>query len=335
MKIDDNFYMKLAIDEAWKYQFLTYPNPAVGCVIVKNGKLIAIEAHKEAGMPHAEVNALKAAFLIENPNSLLKMKNSSHDIHNFLLENHNGYFNDCEIFVTLEPCNHIGKTPSCANLLKELKPRRVIISHEDTNKIASDGIQTLKSVNIDVSLGCMKKEAYDLLYPFIKWSSGTFIFYKMAQTINGCIDGTVSSKMSQLYVHTLRDKVDLMLIGGNTVRIDKPTLDARYIGGRAPKVMIYSKNKIFDTNIPLFKVPNRNVIISNDLFKLLDYKLVMVEGVYNLMNILKEKIDYIILIVNPKIRNGINALNEIEMNFEIIHENYIGKEKIIYLKRTV
>ena len=335
MKIDDNFYMKLAIDEAWKYQFLTYPNPAVGCVIVKNGELLVIEAHKEAGAPHAEVNALKAAYLIKYPNSILKMKNSSKDIHTFLLENHDGYFNDCEIFVTLEPCNHIGKTPSCANLLKELKPKRVIIAHEDINKLASGGIETLKSVNIDVSIGCMKKEAYNLLYPFIKWSSGTFIFYKMAQTLNGCIDGTVSSKMSQLYVHTLRDKVDLMLIGGNTVRIDKPTLDARYIGGRAPNIMIYSKNKIFDNNIPLFKVPNRNVIISDDLFKLLDHKLVMVEGIYNLMNILKEKIDYIILIVSPKIRNGINALNEIEMNFEIIHENYIGKEKIIYLKRTV
>jgi diaminohydroxyphosphoribosylaminopyrimidine deaminase / 5-amino-6-(5-phosphoribosylamino)uracil reductase len=335
MKIDDNFYMKLAIDEAWKYQFLTYPNPAVGCVIVKNGELLVIEAHKEAGMPHAEVNALKAAYLIKYPNSILKMKNNSKDIHTFLLENHDGYFNDCEIFVTLEPCNHIGKTPSCANLLKELKPKRIIIAHEDTNKIASDGIQTLKSVNINVSLGCMKKEAYALLYPFIKWSSGTFIFYKMAQTLNGCIDGTVSSKMSQLYVHTLRDKVDLMLIGGNTVRIDKPTLDARYIGGRAPNIMIYSKNKIFDTNIPLFKVPNRNVIISDDLFKLLDYKLVMVEGVYNLMNILKEKIDYVILIVSPKIRNGINALNKIDIDFEIIHENYIGKEKIIYLKRIV
>ena len=335
MKIDDNFYMKLAIDEAWKYQFLTYPNPAVGCVIVKNGELLVIEAHKEAGAPHAEVNALKAAYLIKYPNSILKMKNSSKDIHTFLLENHDGYFNDCEIFVTLEPCNHIGKTPSCANLLKELKPKRVIIAHEDINKLASGGIETLKSVNIDVSIGCMKKEAYDLLYPFIKWSSGTFIFYKMAQTLNGCIDGTVSSKMSQLYVHTLRDKVDLMLIGGNTVRIDKPTLDARYIGGRAPNIMIYSKNKIFDNNIPLFKVPNRNVIISDDLFKLLDHKLVMVEGIYNLMNILKEKIDYIILIVSPKIRNGINALNKIDMDFEIIHENYIGKEKIIYLKKIV
>jgi diaminohydroxyphosphoribosylaminopyrimidine deaminase / 5-amino-6-(5-phosphoribosylamino)uracil reductase len=333
MKIDDNFYMKLAIDEAWKYQLLTYPNPAVGCVIVKDGKLLSIEAHKESGMPHAEVNALKAAYLIENPNSILKMKNSSQDIHTFLLENHNGYFNDCEIFVTLEPCNHIGKTPSCANLLKEIKPKRVIIAHEDINKVASGGIETLKSVNIDISLGCMKKEAYNLIYPFIKWSSGTFIFYKMAQTLNGCIDGAVSSKMSQLYVHTLRDKVDLMLIGGNTVRIDKPTLDARYIAGRAPNIMIYSKNKIFDNNIPLFKVPNRQVLISDDLFKLLDYKLVMVEGVYNLMNILKEKIDYIVLIISPKIRNGINALNDIDMDFEIVHENYLGEEKIIYLKR--
>ena len=59
MKIDNNFYMKLAINEAWKYQFLTYPNPAVGCVIVKNNELLAIEAHKEAGMPHAEVTSNK------------------------------------------------------------------------------------------------------------------------------------------------------------------------------------------------------------------------------------------------------------------------------------
>ena len=77
------------------------------------------------------------------------------------------------------------------------------------------------------------------------------------------------------------------------------------------------------------------VIISDDLFKLLDHKLVMVEGVYNLMNILKERIDYIVLIVSPKIRNGINALNEINIDFEIVHENYIGEEKIMFLKRKV
>ncbi|AXH13195.1 bifunctional diaminohydroxyphosphoribosylaminopyrimidine deaminase/5-amino-6-(5-phosphoribosylamino)uracil reductase RibD [Halarcobacter bivalviorum] len=333
MKIDDNFYMKLAIDEAWKYQLLTYPNPAVGCVVVKNGEILAIEAHKEAGKPHAEVNALKTAYLSKYPNDVLKTKSSSHDIHDYLIRNHNNFFEDCTIYVTLEPCNHIGRTPACANLLKELKPKRVVIAHEDINKEARGGCETLKSANIEVSIDCMKKEAYELLYPFIKWTQGTFIFYKMAQTLNGSIDGAISSHIAKAYVHTLRDKIDLMLIGGNTVRSDKPTLDARYIAGRAPNIMIYSKNKVFDTNIPLFKVPNREVIISDDLFKLLDYKFIMVEGTYNLMDKLKEKIDYLVLLVSPKIRKGVNALNDLDIDFKIVHENYIGEEKIIYLKR--
>lgn len=333
MQINDNFYMKLAIDEAWKYQLLTYPNPAVGCVVVKKGEILCIEAHKEAGKPHAEVNALKAAFIKKHPNDTLKAINDSFKIHDYLLTYHNNFFHDCEIYVTLEPCNHIGKTPACASLLKELKPKRVIIGHKDINKEASGGIQTLESANITLSLDCMKKEAYELLYPFIKWSKGTFIFYKMAQTLNGSIDGQISSKMTQLYVHTLRDKIDCMLIGGNTIRTDKPTLDARYVAGKAPNILIFSKNKNFDQNIPLFKVPNREVIISDDLFKLLDYKFIMVEGVYTLLETLKDKLDYIMLLVSPKIRKGMNALNEIDMDFQIIHENYIGDEKIIFLKR--
>lgn len=333
MVINDNFYMKLALDEAWKYQLLTYPNPAVGCVVVKNGELLAIEAHKEAGQPHAEVNALKAAYLKKYPNDVLKTKKDAFDIHTYLIDNHNDFFEDCEVYVTLEPCNHVGKTPACANLLKELKPKRVIIAHEDLNKEASGGCETLKNTNIEVSLGCMKKEAYDLLYPFIKWTSGSFIFYKMAQTLNGSIDGSISSNAAKAYVHTIRDKIECMAIGGNTVRTDKPTLDARYIAGRAPDIFIYSKNKIFDEQIPLFKVPSRKVTISDDLFKLLDYKFVMIEGVYNLMEQLKERIDYVMLLVSPKIRNGQNALNELDQDFEIIHENFIGIEKIIFLKR--
>lgn len=333
MKIDDNFYMKLAIDEAWKYQLLTYPNPAVGCVIVKDGKLVAIEAHKVAGMAHAEVNALKAAYLKYNPNSVLKTKNKADEIHKFLIENASDFFNDCEIYVTLEPCNHIGKTPSCANLLKDLKPKRVIISVKDPNKEASGGIETLQNGNIDVSVGIMEKEGYDLLLPFISWQRNSCIFFKMAQTLNGSIDGKISSNSALAYVHTLRDKIDLLVIGGNTVRIDKPTLDARYIAGRAPDIMIYSKNKVFDNNIPLFKISNRKVIISDDLFKLLDYKFVMIEGVYTLLDKLKERIDFLILIVSPKIRNGKNSLVDIDLDFEVIHENFIGKDKIVFLKR--
>ncbi|MCR1816081.1 bifunctional diaminohydroxyphosphoribosylaminopyrimidine deaminase/5-amino-6-(5-phosphoribosylamino)uracil reductase RibD [Aliarcobacter butzleri] len=333
MKIDDNFYMRLAIDEAWKHQLLTYPNPAVGCVIVKNQRLLAVEAHKEAGMPHAEVNALKTAYLKDNPNSILKTKNSSFDIQQFLLQNHNGFFNDCEIYVTLEPCNHIGKTPSCANLLKELKPKKVIISVKDPNKQATGGLETLKNENIDVTLGILEKDGLNLILPFISWQSKSCIFFKMAQTLNGSIDGKISSNRALAYVHTLRDKIDLLVIGGNSVRIDKPTLDTRYIQGKNPDIFIYSKNKVFDNNIPLFKIPNRKVMISDDLYKLLDYKFIMIEGVYNLLDKLKERIDFFILIISPKIRKGQNALNEIDLDFEIIHENFIGEDKLIFLKR--
>ncbi|MFX4242886.1 bifunctional diaminohydroxyphosphoribosylaminopyrimidine deaminase/5-amino-6-(5-phosphoribosylamino)uracil reductase RibD [Aliarcobacter butzleri] len=333
MKIDDNFYMRLAIDEAWKHQLLTYPNPAVGCVIVKNQRLLAVEAHKEAGMPHAEVNALKTAYLKDNPNSILKTKNSSFDIHQFLLQNHNGFFNDCEIYVTLEPCNHIGKTPSCANLLKELKPKRIIISVKDPNKQATGGLETLKNENIDVTIGILEKDGLNLILPFISWQNKSCIFFKMAQTLNGSIDGKISSNRALAYVHTLRDKIDLLVIGGNSVRIDKPTLDTRYIQGKNPDIFIYSKNKVFDNNIPLFKIPHRKVLISDDLYKLLDYKFIMIEGVYNLLDKLKERIDFFILIISPKIRKGQNALNEIDLDFEIIHENFIGEDKIVFLKR--
>lgn len=333
MKINDDFYMKLAIDEAWKYQLLTYPNPAVGCVVVKDGKLLSIEAHKEAGEAHAEVNALKAAYIKEFPNSVLKTKRTSFDIHEYLIKNHNNFFNDCEIYVTLEPCNHVGKTPSCANLLKILKPKRVIISVKDPNIVASGGIQTLSEANIDLTIGVLEKEGQNLILPFISWQNKSCIFFKMAQTLNGSIDGKISSNSALAYVHTIRDKVDLLVIGGNTVRTDKPTLDARYIAGRAPDVLIYSKNKIFDNNIPLFKIPNRKVTISDDLFKLLDYKFIMIEGIYTLLDKLKERIDFLVLIVSPKIRDGKNSLDKIDLDFEIMHENFIGEDKIIFLKR--
>ena len=207
MKINDNFFMKLALDEAWKYQLLTYPNPAVGAVVVKNGELLSIEAHKTSGMPHAEVNALKSAYIKNHPTSQLKIINDSFEIHKFLIENHNGFFEDCTIYVTLEPCNHIGKTPSCAQLLNELNLKKVVIGLEDPNKIASGGIQTLNNSKIDITLGIMKKECEDLLFPFMKWQKSTFIFYKMAQTLNGTVDGGyISSNQTLAYVHTLRDK---------------------------------------------------------------------------------------------------------------------------------
>ena len=160
--------MKLAIQEAWKYQFLTYPNPAVGSTVIRENKILAIEAHQNAGNPHAEVLALKSAYLFDYPDSDLKNITNSHEIHDYLLLNHNGYFNNCEIYVTLEPCNHIGKTPACAMLLESIKIKKVYIGTMDPNVNASGGYERLRIANIDVETGICKKETDKLLYPFLK-----------------------------------------------------------------------------------------------------------------------------------------------------------------------
>ena len=146
----DSQFMQLAIDKAWEFQLLTYPNPAVGSCVIKNGKILSVEAHTEAGKPHAEVLALKEAYLTEYPNSSLKDIEDSHIIHEYLTANHNDFFKECEIYVTLEPCNHIGKTPACAVLLESIGIKKVYIGTLDPNKQASGGLQRLRNASIKV-----------------------------------------------------------------------------------------------------------------------------------------------------------------------------------------
>ncbi|MEA1916806.1 MAG: bifunctional diaminohydroxyphosphoribosylaminopyrimidine deaminase/5-amino-6-(5-phosphoribosylamino)uracil reductase RibD, partial [Campylobacterota bacterium] len=252
MQINLDFYMNLAIDEAWKYQGLTYPNPAVGSVIVgEKFGLLSIEAHRRSGKPHAEINALRSAFFALTQNSEILEFTTSHDIHNYLLKNHNNIFTTCTIFVTLEPCNHIGKTPSCASLLKELNFKKIYIATPDLNAIASNGAKQLQNVEF----GICERRALELLEPFKRWQQSRFIFFKWAFRLDGTIDGgAVSTKNSRVNVHQMRDVCDLLIIGGNTVRVDRPTLDARVIDGKAPDILIYSKSHDFDEDIPLFKI---------------------------------------------------------------------------------
>ncbi len=123
--------MELALNEAWKYQLLTYPNPAVGALVLYRGKIVALEAHQRAGTSHAEVLALLQAY--ENMSGA-KIDFDRFDAqrgHEFLLSLPKNFFHECTIFVTLEPCAHTGKTPSCGSLLAHLKPQKVSIATLD------------------------------------------------------------------------------------------------------------------------------------------------------------------------------------------------------------
>jgi len=250
------YFINLALEKAWAYQGLTYPNPPVGAVITDNqNNFISDGEHTEAGTPHAEVNAIKQAYFnLTNDKSILKQEYSK-EIHEYLYKNHNNIFSDKNIYVTLEPCNHFGKTPPCSKLIKELGFKKVFIGTLDPNKEASGGAKYLQKYGLHVEVGLLEDKCKELLEPFTIWQKKPFVFFKLAQSSNGVISGgTITCKESRMHVHALRDKTDLLVIGGNTVRIDRPTLDARMVDGKAPDILIYSKSKEFDRSIPLFNM---------------------------------------------------------------------------------
>ena len=335
MVIDNRFYMKLALDEAWKYQGLTYPNPAVGCCVVgQNGEVLAVEAHKRAGYPHAEVEALKEAyFKLTKDEKILHLVNSA-DIHGYLIKNHNNLFCNISLYTTLEPCSHIGKTPSCADLICLLGIKKVYIGSKDTNSVASCGREKLLACGIDVGSGILQKECDDLLLPFGMWQKEKFVFFKWAQRLNGTTDsGIISSKDSRTKVHAMRSVCDLLIIGGNTVRVDRPTLDARLVDGKAPDVLIISKQKEFDKTIPLFSVKNRKVIISDDLYTCQTYKNIMIEGGANMYELTKDMVDMYLCFVAPKFGGG-NGFDKIDDDFEILNIQKETQDIMIWMKRN-
>lgn len=310
----DEFYLSLAIKKAWEYQILTYPNPAVGAVLLDGyGKILSISAHKKAGFLHAEANAILEGLCeisSEFKNNFFRAYNSKFGLnlssldelfepnftYNFILQNHGFLLKGAKIYVTLEPCSHSGKTGSCARLISVLGIKEVIISQKDDNKIASGGAEILRQNGVNVKLNVLEKEGEDLIKPFLKWQNGSFKFFKLALSANGVASGGIISNLkSRTYSHAIRDVIDILAIGGNSVREDKPRLDSRLVGGRAPDIFIYSKSTNFDKNIPLFSIPKRQILIGDDFSMLENYPLVMVEGGQNLLKKVANQMDMFLI----------------------------------------
>ena len=212
---NDHVYMARAIQLAKKGQYTTYPNPRVGCVIVKNSEVVGEGYHHRAGEPHAEINALL----------------QTHSV--------NKSAKGATAYVTLEPCSHTGKTPPCANALIEAGVSRVVIAMQDPSpRVAGQGIQRLRDAGIDVvvgAVGVLETEVRALNSGFIKRMEHRlpWVRVKLGMSLDGRT--AMSSGESQWItgedaradVQRLRASADAILTGSGTVLADDPSLNVR------------------------------------------------------------------------------------------------------------
>ncbi|MTI79818.1 MAG: bifunctional diaminohydroxyphosphoribosylaminopyrimidine deaminase/5-amino-6-(5-phosphoribosylamino)uracil reductase RibD [Firmicutes bacterium] len=205
----DQYYMKEALQLAAKAEGYTSPNPMVGAVVVKDGRIVGCGYHQKAGTPHAEVHALKDAGV--------KAEGAT-------------------IYVTLEPCCHYGRTPPCTEAIKNAGVNRVVVAITDPNPlVAGKGLNVLKEAGIEVTSGVLASEATKLNEVFIKYitTKMPFVVLKAAVSLDGKIATVggesqwITGPESRLYAHRLRHKYDGILVGINTILDDDPSLTTR------------------------------------------------------------------------------------------------------------
>jgi diaminohydroxyphosphoribosylaminopyrimidine deaminase/5-amino-6-(5-phosphoribosylamino)uracil reductase len=209
----DPHWMSLALREARQGVGLTSPNPPVGAVIVKDGQLLGSGHHGKAGGPHAEIEALADARA-----------------------HYPALIPGATLYVTLEPCSTQGRTPPCTGAIIEAGLARVVFSSRDPNPLHQGRAEELlRQRGIAVSSGVLSREGDDLIRPFRKWiTTGLpYVIAKAGQTLDGCITRPpgesqwITNEAARAHGRRLRQRVDAILVGAETVRQDNPHLTLR------------------------------------------------------------------------------------------------------------
>lgn len=246
----DVLLMRRALQIARLGEGRVAPNPLVGCVLVHPGYGIIGEGwHQFYGGPHAEVIAIRSV-------------------------QDEDWLKESTAYVTLEPCNHFGKTPPCADLLIEKQIPRVVVCNMDPNPlVAGKGLEKLKSAGIEVQTGILEKEGAQLnrffFASFLK--QRPFITLKWAQTADGFIareDGSskwISSAESRLRVHKWRAEHQAILVGSGTLRTDDPLLTVRGWKGRSPVRIVLDPDLKLPVNLNVFSEPTSETWVFNQV----------------------------------------------------------------------
>ncbi len=250
MKQIDKFFMEEAIKLAKRRKGLTHPNPTVGAVIVKDGKIIGKGFHKKAGMPHAEREAIKDAL------------EKGYDI------------KGSTMYVTLEPCCHYGRTPPCTEAIIDSRIKRVIVATLDPNpQVAGKGIQILKEKGIQVEVGVLEEEAKELngdFFVYIK-EKRPFVHLKIAQSLDGKIatytgsSKWITGEKARKFAHLLRKEASAVLIGVGTALKDNPSLTVRHIKTeKQPLRVLIDKELKTPLNFNIFDNEAPTIVITSE-----------------------------------------------------------------------
>lgn len=240
----DEKYMRLAMQLAGNAIGRTSPNPLVGAVIVKDNRVVGCGWHRKAGTPHAEVHALNQAGELAQ---------------------------GADVYVTLEPCAHYGKTPPCAKALVEAKVKNVYGGLLDVNpKVAGKGFKILEDAGIHVEYGFLQDELRKQNEVFFKWieHKKPFVVLKAAMTLDGKIATAtgqskwITNETSRAYGYKLRDIYDGIMVGINTVIEDNPMLTARVDGGKNPIRIVVDSSLRIDINANVVQDKSAKTIIA-------------------------------------------------------------------------
>lgn len=242
--MDKTDYMRLALELAVRGQGFAEPNPMVGAVIVKNGRILGQGFHTRYGFPHAEIEAIHAATGVwfwgaPNESGTLSRQRTSPDTAPILSEPQKqalSVLRGADMYVTLEPCCHWGKTPPCSEALVRCGFRKVFVAMRDPNpKVNGGGLGQLQEAGIEVETGILESKALALNAPFVKLitTGRPWVIAKWAMTLDGKIASRtgssrwISNELSREVVQRLRARVDAVVVGAGTFLADNPTLLAR------------------------------------------------------------------------------------------------------------
>jgi len=206
----DKYWMKRALSLAGRVKGRTHPNPSVGCVLARGATRIGEGYHHGPGKPHAEVEALRSCAAVS--------------------------MDDVTCYVTLEPCNHHGRTPPCTEAIISAGIRRVVIAVADPNpEVEGGGVRRLEQAGVKVEMGCMAHAARSLYESWSKWITVQlpFVLLKMGTSLDGKVATVkgetrwITSPQSRKMVHRIRNEVAGIMVGRGTVASDNPSLTAR------------------------------------------------------------------------------------------------------------